>query len=1016
MKRMLINATQPEELRVALVDGQWLYDLDIENRTREQKKANIYKGKITRIEPSLEAAFVDYGAERHGFLPLKEISREYFLKQPKDIDGRIKIKDVVKEGMEVIVQIEKEERGNKGAALTTFVSLAGRYLVLMPNNPRAGGISRRIDGDDRSELREALSSIEVPSGMGIIVRTAGVGRSSEELQWDLDNLLNLWSKLKTEADNEVAPAFLFQESNVIIRAIRDYLRPDIGEVVVDNREAYELVQVFISHFMPNYHSKIKFYEDDIPLFNRYQIESQIETAFEREVKLPSGGSIVIDVTEALISIDINSSRATKGGDIEETALQTNLEAADEIARQLRLRDMGGLVVIDFIDMQPARNQREVENRMREALAMDRARVQVGRISRFGLLEMSRQRLRPSLGETTSKVCPRCNGQGTIRGTKSLALSILRLVEEEAKKERSAEIRTIAPVSVATYLLNEKRSAIWAIEQRNDTRVVIVPNAEMVTPHFDVQRLRDDEAVTMETSYKITTGNEEAPEETSKPAEKAAAPTSQPAVQFVAPSQPAPKVEEKKEPGLLSKLFGAIAGLFGSDDDKDKKKSKNNKRKGRGNQNNRNRNRNRNRNAQNKNRENNRDNRDGNRDSKGESNRENNRNKNRDKNNRKQDRPEAENGERQQERSNEGRGNRRNRRGRNNDRNERNENTNAASSNENGKSKDENSNDENRPAKRPSNRRGRPQQRRRGKGENRGNEANAEQNQATTSESVSEAPKTEKAPKAETKAKPAQEKAKPAEAEQPADNNSAAVAAGALAAASAVAALADKEEAKPAQASAEKENASATVEPSADSENNEQINAELEQQLAAAIDAKIRADEELKAKPEQAVTTEEAAPVVEASSNETQEKATEAESNEEPAEESSTSVETVAVEEKSTPSRTETQVEINFDTAENSETASEEPQAEAVEANADSEEANIETAAAENKVEVKAERQYSRPSNDPRQNPQPVQVEVQSVQAKAYVAMALDTAQPSPVNHDPRPLARAANDPRGPKAS
>ncbi|MCV6624898.1 MAG: Rne/Rng family ribonuclease, partial [Cellvibrionaceae bacterium] len=353
MKRMLINATQPEELRVALVDGQWLYDLDIENRTREQKKANIYKGKITRIEPSLEAAFVDYGAERHGFLPLKEISREYFSKSPKDIDGRVKIKDVVKEGMEVIVQIEKEERGNKGAALTTFISLAGRYLVLMPNNPRAGGISRRIDGDDRSELREALASIEVPNGMGVIVRTAGVGRSAEELQWDLDNLLNLWSKLKTEAEEEKAPAFLFQESNVIIRAIRDYLRPDIGEVVVDNREAYDLVQVFISHFMPNYQSKVKFYEDDIPLFNRYQIESQIETAFEREVKLPSGGSIVIDVTEALVSIDINSSRATKGGDIEETALQTNLEAADEIARQLRLRDMGGLVVIDFIDMQPA---------------------------------------------------------------------------------------------------------------------------------------------------------------------------------------------------------------------------------------------------------------------------------------------------------------------------------------------------------------------------------------------------------------------------------------------------------------------------------------------------------------------------------------------------------------------------------------------------------------------------------------------------------------------------------------
>ncbi|GAA6152118.1 ribonuclease E [Pseudoteredinibacter isoporae] len=1022
MKRMLINATQPEELRVALVDGQWLYDLDIENRTREQKKANIYKGKITRIEPSLEAAFVDYGAERHGFLPLKEISREYFLKQPKDIDGRIKIKDVVKEGMEVIVQIEKEERGNKGAALTTFVSLAGRYLVLMPNNPRAGGISRRIDGDDRSELREALSSIEVPSGMGIIVRTAGVGRSSEELQWDLDNLLNLWSKLKTEADNEVAPAFLFQESNVIIRAIRDYLRPDIGEVVVDNREAYELVQVFISHFMPNYHSKIKFYEDDIPLFNRYQIESQIETAFEREVKLPSGGSIVIDVTEALISIDINSSRATKGGDIEETALQTNLEAADEIARQLRLRDMGGLVVIDFIDMQPARNQREVENRMREALAMDRARVQVGRISRFGLLEMSRQRLRPSLGETTSKVCPRCSGQGTIRGTKSLALSILRLVEEEAKKERSAEIRTIAPVAVATYLLNEKRSAIWAIEQRNDTRVVIVPNAEMVTPHFDVQRLRDDEAVTIETSYKITTGNEEAPEETSKPAEKAAAPANQPAVQFVAPSQPAPKVEEKKEPGLLSKLFGAIAGLFSSEDDKDKKKSTNNKRKGRGNQNNRNRNRNnRNRNAQGKNRENNRD---GNRDAKGDSNRENNRennrNKNRDKNNRQQDRPEAENGDRQQERNSEGRGNRRNRRGRNNDRNERNENNKAANSNENDKSKDESSNDENRPAKRPSNRRGRPQQRRRGKGENRNNDTSTEQQtQATAEEAVKETANTDKAPQKPAKPQAAKE-TKAVEAE-PADNSSAAVAAGALAAASAVAALADtQDDSKAAQVNTEQQE-TAPVEQAADNDNdnNEQINAELEQQLAAAIDAKIRADEELNSKPSNELangTSEETAPQAEATTEDTNEPATEAGVSEEPeqASEEATAETTSAAPDVST--RKETQVEINFDTAEHSDDQNVESDVAVADAPAANEE--TEAVAVEEKVETgaQAERQFSRPNNDPRQNPQPVKVEVKSVQAKAYIAMALDTAQPSPVNHDPRPLARAANDPRGPKAS
>ncbi|WP_334078905.1 ribonuclease E [Microbulbifer sp. M83] len=578
MKRMLINATQPEELRVALVDGQWLYDLDIENRTRQQKKANIYKGKITRVEPSLEAAFVDYGEERHGFLPLKEISREYFVKQPKDIEGRIKIKDVVKEGMEVIVQVDKEERGNKGAALTTFISLAGRYLVLMPNNPRAGGISRRIEGDERSELRDALSSVEVPSGMGIIVRTAGVGRSGEELQWDLNYLLQLWEAIKTEADETKAPHFLFQESNVIIRAIRDYMRDDIGEVIVDDKGAYQLAAEFARQVMPHYSNKVKYYEDAIPLFNRYQIESQIETAFEREVKLPSGGSIVIDVTEALISIDINSSRATKGGDIEETARSINLEAADEIARQLRLRDMGGLVVIDFIDMQNKSNQREVEKRMEKALSMDRARVQIGRISRFGLLEMSRQRLRPSLGETTFRVCPRCSGQGTIRGTKSLALSILRLVEEEAKKERSAEIRAICPVNVATYLLNEKRKAISQIESRNNTRVVVVPNADLETPHFEVQRLRDDETATLETSYKIAGTLEEAPDKEEEPARAPA----QPAVQQIAHTAPAPTPTEKPaapakkaEPGLVARLISAISALFsgGEEEDKTKKHKK-----------------------------------------------------------------------------------------------------------------------------------------------------------------------------------------------------------------------------------------------------------------------------------------------------------------------------------------------------------------------------------------------------------------------------------------------------------
>jgi ribonuclease E len=572
MKRMLINATQPEELRVALVDGQWLYDLDIENRNREQKKSNIYKGRITRVEPSLEAAFVDYGAERHGFLPLKEISREYFSKNPGDSDGRVKIKDVLKEGTEVIVQVDKEERGNKGAALTTFISLAGRYLVLMPNNPRAGGISRRIEGEERADLKDALGAIEVPQGMGVIIRTAGVGRSAEELQWDLNYLLQLWDSIDAAAKKDPAPNFLFQESNVIIRAIRDYLRQDIGEIFVDNKEAFDLASGFIQQVMPNYRSKVKLYQDDIPLFNRYQIESQIETAFQREVKLPSGGSIVIDVTEAMVAIDINSSRATKGGDIEETALQTNLEAADEIARQLRLRDMGGLVVIDFIDMQPVRNQREVENRMRDALLMDRARVQIGRISRFGLLEMSRQRLRPSLGETHSKVCPRCEGQGTIRGTRSLALSILRLVEDEAQKERSVEIRAICPISVATYLLNEKRKTISSIEMRNNTRVVIVPNADMMTPHFEVQRLRDDDEGTLETSYKIVSHIDEAKEDEQEINAKPLV-VNKPAVQPTAPTQPAPEQPVVKQQGLLARLMSSIASIFSSESEEKEKSGK-----------------------------------------------------------------------------------------------------------------------------------------------------------------------------------------------------------------------------------------------------------------------------------------------------------------------------------------------------------------------------------------------------------------------------------------------------------
>ena len=502
MKKILINATQPEELRVAMVDGQRLYDLDIENRTRVQKKASIFKGKITRVEPSLEAAFVDFGAERHGFLPLKEISREYFYRNPGN-DGRLKIKEIVKEGTEVTVQVDKEERGNKGAALTTFISLAGRYMVLMPNNPRAGGISRRIEGEERSELKAALNTLEIPSGMGVIIRTAGVGRAAEELQWDLNYLLQLWESISKAAEVAKPKELLFQESNVIIRAVRDYLRDDIGQVLIDSPEAFKQACDFVSQVMPKYAPRIQLYEDSIPMFNRFQIESQIETAFQREVRLPSGGSIVIDPTEALISIDINSARATRGSDIEETALNTNLEAADEVARQLRLRDMGGLVVIDFIDMLAPRNQRAVENRMRDALEIDRARVQVGRISRFGLLEMSRQRLRPSLGETSAIVCPRCTGQGTIRDTKSLALSILRLLEEEAIKDRSAEVRAIVPVDVAAYLLNEKRSALTDIEQDTKSRVLVIPNPNLDTPHFEVTRLRTDEmGAGHEVSYKV----------------------------------------------------------------------------------------------------------------------------------------------------------------------------------------------------------------------------------------------------------------------------------------------------------------------------------------------------------------------------------------------------------------------------------------------------------------------------------------------------------------------------------
>ncbi|WP_455813189.1 ribonuclease E [Pseudomonas graminis] len=586
MKRMLINATQQEELRVALVDGQRLYDLDIESPGHEQKKANIYKGKITRIEPSLEAAFVDYGAERHGFLPLKEISREYF---PANYNshGRPNIKDVLREGQEVIVQIDKEERGNKGAALTTFISLAGSYLVLMPNNPRAGGISRRIEGDDRTELKEALSALELPDGMGLIVRTAGVGKSADALQWDLSFRLKHWEAIKKAADSRPAPFLIHQESNVIVRAFRDYLRQDIGEILIDNPKVLELARQHIAALgRPDFSSKIKLYTGEIPLFSHYQIESQIESAFQREVRLPSGGSIVIDSTEALTAIDINSARATRGGDIEETAFNTNLEAADEIARQLRLRDLGGLIVIDFIDMTPVRHQRAVENRLREAVRQDRARIQISHISRFGLLEMSRQRLSPSLGESSHHVCPRCSGTGTIRDNESLALSILRLIEEEALKENTKEVHAIVPVQVASYLLNEKRDAVSAIEKRQGgVRAIIVPNDNMQTPHYSVLRVRSGEE-TQTLSYhlpklheaEMALPSEEEHAERKRPEQPALAafvmpdapPAPQEEVAEVAATSPAAQPEAKTpaaaaQPGLVSRFFSGLKKLFAAEE-------------------------------------------------------------------------------------------------------------------------------------------------------------------------------------------------------------------------------------------------------------------------------------------------------------------------------------------------------------------------------------------------------------------------------------------------------------------
>jgi len=564
MKRMLINATQPEELRVAIVDGQKLFNLDIETPAREQKKANIYKGKITRVEPSLEAAFIDYGSERHGFLPMKEIARSYFSEAAQQQSGRVNIKDALKEGQEIVVQIEKEERGNKGAALTTFVSLAGRYLVLMPSNPRAGGVSRRIEGQDRTDLREAMSQLNIPEDMGLIVRTAGVGKNAEELQWDLDYLTQLWSAIETSAREKSAPFLIYQESDVIIRSIRDYLRADIGEIVIDDPGMFEKAQQFVQQVMPHNLKKLRTYQEEVPLFTRYQIESQIETVFAREVQLPSGGAIVIDPSEALTSIDINSARATKGADIEETALNTNLEAADEIARQLRLRDLGGLFVIDFIDMTPTRNQREVETRLKEALKQDRARVQVGRISRFGLLEMSRQRLRPSLGEASLQICPRCSGQGSIRGAESLSLSILRIVEEAAMKDSTNRIVAQLPVEVATFLLNEKRQSIVDIERRQGVDIVLVPNPHIERPNYTIERIRTqdiDKDQEASSSYELV----DRPEQKLDVQIGERVRGEEPAVKQIAPSTPMPSRPKQEEAipaaqppkGLLKRMFNSL---------------------------------------------------------------------------------------------------------------------------------------------------------------------------------------------------------------------------------------------------------------------------------------------------------------------------------------------------------------------------------------------------------------------------------------------------------------------------
>ena len=560
MKRMLFNATQAEELRVAIVDGQNLLDLDIETLGKEQRKGNIYKGIITRIEPSLEACFVDYGTDRHGFLPFKEVSRSYF----QDYEGgRARIQDVLKEGMEVIVQVEKDERGNKGAALTTFISLAGRYLVLMPNNPRGGGVSRRIEGEERQELKAAMAELDIPNGMSIIARTAGIGRSAEELEWDLNYLKQLWQAIEEAGKAHHEPYLLFMESSLLIRAIRDYFRPDIGEILVDNQEVYDQVAEFMSYVMPSNVGRLKLYEDHTPLFSRFQIEHQIESAFARSVSLPSGGAIVIDHTEALVSIDVNSARATRGADIEDTAFKTNMEAAEEVARQMRLRDLGGLVVIDFIDMENPKHQRDVENVLRDALKKDRARVQMGKLSRFGLLELSRQRLKPALGESSHVACPRCAGTGVIRGIESTALHVLRIIQEEAMKDNTGEVHAQVPVDVATFLLNEKRAELFAMEERLDVNVVLIPNIHLENPHYEINRIRsDDVEEDGAPSYKRVAEPEA--DDNAKPFgnEHVKAARPEPAVKGVKHNQPAPVVAERPA-GWWDKFKAWFKGLFGS---------------------------------------------------------------------------------------------------------------------------------------------------------------------------------------------------------------------------------------------------------------------------------------------------------------------------------------------------------------------------------------------------------------------------------------------------------------------